>query len=76
MYAYGIEETFDIVKSFCKLLIIDHFSLPVTLFRPLRMASLNYNIPNEKVEKILALEFEIDMIREVAKHIECPDCPE
>ena len=41
---------------------------------------LNYNIPNEKVEKIykkiLALEFEIDMIREVAKHIECPDCPE
>ena len=38
---------------------------------------LNYNIPTEKVEKIykkiLALEFEIDMIREVAKGIEFED---
>jgi len=35
---------------------------------------LNYNIPTEKVEKIykkiLALEFEIDMIREIAKGID------
>jgi len=38
---------------------------------------LNYNIPTEKVEKIykkiLALEFEIDMIREIAKGIELKD---
>ncbi|MEX1376332.1 MAG: hypothetical protein AB1Z23_02550 [Eubacteriales bacterium] len=38
---------------------------------------LNYNIPKEKVEKIykkiLALEFEIDMIREIAKEITLKD---
>ncbi len=38
---------------------------------------LNYNIPTEKVDKIykkiLALEFEIDMIREIAKGIEIED---
>lgn len=38
---------------------------------------LNYNIPTEKVDKIykkiLALEFEIDMIREIAKSIELND---
>ena len=38
---------------------------------------LNYNIPTEKVDKIykkiLALEFEIDMIREIAKGIELED---
>ena len=38
---------------------------------------LNYNIPPEKVEKIykkiLALEFEIDMIREIAKGIDIID---
>ena len=38
---------------------------------------LNYNIPEEKVEKIykkiLALEFEIDMIREIAKEIYLKD---
>ena len=38
---------------------------------------LNYNIPNEKVEKIykkiLALEYEIDMIREISETKQKPD---